>query len=163
MKTVLQISVWLLALTLNSMAHAADQRNCYIQAYDNHFLTAVGGGNRITDVIHTDATVARSWETFKVIKFINGPGYAFKTASGHYLTAVGGGGRTTDVIHSDATRPSRWERFQLISLGGNVYAIQTYSGHYLTAQDSGGRITDVIHSNATRIGNWEKFRFTCSN
>ena len=37
-----------------------------IQTYNGHFLTAVDGGNRITDTIHSDATRVGSWERFTV-------------------------------------------------------------------------------------------------
>jgi hypothetical protein len=77
---------------------------------NGHYLTAVGGGGRITDVIHSDATWLRDWE--KLTLYSLGYGwYAIQTIDGHYLTAVGGGGRTTDTIHSDATRIGAWEKF----------------------------------------------------
>lgn len=137
---------------------------CAVRTYDGHYLTAVGGGGRTTDVLHTDATRVRAWERFTLVDSGDGSSnirYGFRTSNGHYLTAVGGGGRTTDVMHSDATRLLAWEKLTLISLGGGAYAIQTINGRYLTAVDSGGRITDTIHSDATRIGAWERFRFTC--
>ena len=37
-----------------------------IQTIDGHYLTAVGGGGRITDTIHSDATRVGSWEKFRV-------------------------------------------------------------------------------------------------
>jgi hypothetical protein len=36
-----------------------------IQTIDGHFLTAVGGGGRITDVIHSDATQVQAWALFR--------------------------------------------------------------------------------------------------
>jgi hypothetical protein len=136
---------------------------CSIRAFDGHFLTAVGGGGRLTDVIHTDATRFAAWEQFQLVDVGDGHALHFgiRTVNGNFLTAVGGGGRITDVIHSDATRLAAWERFTLFSQGGGFYGIQTNDGHFLTAVDSGGRITDVIHSNATTIGTWEKFRIAC--
>ncbi|MGZ3651529.1 MAG: fascin domain-containing protein [Bdellovibrionota bacterium] len=160
MKLSLIFSILLLSLGLNTAAQAANQ-TCFIQAFDGHYLTAVNGGGETVDAIHTNATTPSTWETFTLVPFIRGGGYAIKTVRGFYLTAVGGGGRATDVVHTDATVPSRWERFNLISLGNHVFAIQTYTRNYLTAQDSGGRTTDVIHSNAVRISTWEQFRFTC--
>ena len=149
-----------LPLAFAQGAQAASR--CSIQAYDGHFLTAVGGGGQVQDAIHSDASRVQAWEIFEVRPFRSDRSkVALRTSGGYYVTAVGGGGRTTDVIHTDGTTPSRWEQFKLIPLGNQVYAIQTYTGHYLTAQDSGGRITDVIHSNATQIGNWEKFRIAC--
>jgi len=139
---------------------------CAFQTYNGHYVTAVGGGGRTTDVIHTDAVRIGAWEKFTLIDSGDGSSpihYGFLTSNGHYLTAVGGGGRITDVIHSDATWLLAWEKLTLISLGGDVYAIQTIDGHYLTAVGGGGRITDTIHSDATRIGAWEKFRVTCGH
>jgi hypothetical protein len=136
---------------------------CAIQTVNGHYLTAVGGGGRITDVIHTDATRVGSWEKFTLVD--QGAGspiqYGIQTVNGHYLTAVGGGGRITDVIHSDATQVRGWEIFYLDSLGDGQYAIKTSKGNYLTAVGGGGRTTDTIHSDATRIGSWEKFKVIC--
>src|ERR1700730_9348916 len=101
---------------------------CVFQTVNGHYLTAVGGGGRTTDVIHTDATRIGSWEKFTLIDSGTGTPviqYGIQTANGHYLTAVGGGGRTTDVIHSDATQIQAWELLTLNSLGGGVYDIQT--------------------------------------
>jgi hypothetical protein len=137
---------------------------CAIQSFDGHYLTAVGGGGRTTDVIHTDATRIGAWEKFTLVDSGDGASnihYGVRTVNGHYLTAVGGGGRITDVIHSDATQLQAWEKLTMVSLGPDFYAIQTIDGHYLTAVNSGGLITDTIHSDATRIGSWEKFRLVC--
>jgi len=137
---------------------------CAIQTFNGHYLTAVGGGGRTWDVIHTDATRIGSWEKFTLIDSGDGSPnihYGLRTTNGHYLTAVGGGGRITDVIHSDATWLLAWEKFSFVSLGFGVYAIQTIDGHYLTAVGAGGRITDTIHSDATAVLSWEKFRVTC--
>jgi hypothetical protein len=137
---------------------------CAIQTYNGHYVTAVGGGGRTTDVIHTDATRIGSWEKFTLIDSGDGSPnihYGLLTTNGHYLTAVGGGGRITDVIHSDATNLLAWEKFSFVSLGYGVYAIQTIDGHYLTAVGAGGRTTDTIHSDATAVLAWEKFRVTC--
>ena len=37
-----------------------------IQTINGHYLTAVGGGGRTTDTIHSDATRVGSWERFRV-------------------------------------------------------------------------------------------------
>ena len=37
---------------------------CSIQTTNGHYLTAVGGGGRTTDVIHSDATHLLGWEQF---------------------------------------------------------------------------------------------------
>jgi hypothetical protein len=139
---------------------------CTLQTNDGHYVTAVGGGGRTTDVLHTDATRVGSWERFTLIDSGDGSSnihYGLRTSNGHYLTAVGGGGRITDVIHSDAPWLLDWEKFSFWGLGGNVYTIQTIDGHYLTAVGGGGRITDTMHSDATRVGAWEKFRVSCTN
>jgi hypothetical protein len=74
------------------------------------FLTAVGGGGRTTDVIHSNATQLQAWEKFTLVPVGQG-WYAIETSDGDFLTAVGGGGRTTDVIHSNATQIQAWEEF----------------------------------------------------
>lgn len=140
--------------------------SCVIKTYTGNYVTAVGGGGRVTDVIHTNATRVGSWERFTLEDSCDGNSvinYGIKTVKGNYLTAVGGGGRITDVIHSDATQLQAWEKFKMISLGNGVYAIQTISGHYITAVGGGGRITDTIHTDATQIKNWEKFRVICNS
>ncbi|TYB64220.1 hypothetical protein FXF51_21000 [Nonomuraea sp. PA05] len=77
-----------------------------------HLLTAVGGGGRTTDVVHTNATVLQAWEKFALIRQ-GGDGFAIRTVNGRFLTAVGGGGRITDIIHSDATLIQSWEIFRV--------------------------------------------------
>jgi len=139
---------------------------CAFQTTNGHYLTAVGGGGRTTDVIHTDAVNIGSWEKFTLIDSGDGSPnihYGVQTVNGHLLTAVSGGGRITDVIHSDATQLLAWEKLTLISLSNGVYAIQTIDGHYLTAVGGGGRTTDTIHSDATRVGSWEQFRVSCGH
>src|SRR6201992_3686512 len=89
---------------------------CTLKTINGHYLTAVGGGGRTTDVIHTDATQIGSWEKFTLVDSNSGTAsieYGIETENGHYLTAVDGGGLTTDVIHSDATQIQAWEKFTL--------------------------------------------------
>ena len=152
-----------LALSLSGLAHAGPVL-CSFQAYDGHYLTAVGGGGRTSDVIHTDATKVGSWERFELIDL--GPSAAglrrgIRTASGNYLSAVSAGGRVTDVLHSNAVSLQEWETFTLVQLSNYEFAIRTYNGHYLTAVNSGGLTQEAIHSDATRIGTWETFRLKC--
>jgi hypothetical protein len=88
---------------------------CAMQTFNGHYLTAVGGGGRISDVIHSDATRIQAWEKFTLEDLDLGTPvitYGVKTVNGHYLTAVGAGGRISDVIHSDATRVGSWEMFK---------------------------------------------------
>ena len=141
---------------------------CTIQSFDGHYLSAIGGGGRTTDVIETNRTVASTWETFTLVPTFDSASHSgIRTASGNYLTAVGGGGRTTDVIHSNATVLQGWEEFAFVPLSGGGstgwYAIQTIDGHYLTAVNSGGigSAFEAIHSNATQIQAWEEFFFSC--
>ena len=140
---------------------------CTIQSFDGHYLSAIGGGGRTTDVIETNRTVPSTWETFTLVPTFDSASHSgIRTASGNYLTAVGGGGRTTDVIESNRTQVSTWESFGLVplpSLGPGFYAITTFNGHYLTAVNSGGiaQADQAIHSNATQIGTWEEFYFSC--
>lgn len=79
---------------------------------NGHYLTAVGGGGRNTDVIHSNTTQLLAWEKLTLVSLGDGT-WAIQTIDGHFLTAVGGGGRNTDTIHSDATRIGSWERFRI--------------------------------------------------
>lgn len=165
MKTLLMIGSFIATLVLSNFAQAQNAPvNCYIKAFDGHYLTAVGGGGRTTDVIHSDAVKAQAWERFTLVDLGKGTPnitYGIRTVKGYYMTAVDGGGRIDNVMHSNATKANDWEEFQLISLANGYYAIKTFRGNYLTAVNSGGLIKDVMHSDATRIGNWEKFKFIC--
>jgi hypothetical protein len=100
-----------------TLVDSGDGTHYGIQAFDGHYLTAVGGGGRTTDAIHSDATQLQGWEKFTVTKLPSAPGgqdvYSIGTIDGHFLTAVGGGGRTTDTIHSDATVANGWEKFHI--------------------------------------------------
>ena len=165
MKISWLVSTSIILIGIASASQAAyGPLTCAIRTINGHFVTAVGGGGRTTDVIHTDATQVGAWEKFVFEDSGDGTPlihYGLKTSNGHYLTAVGGGGRTTDVIHSDATQLQAWEKFTLIPLGLGQYAIQTSSGNYVTAVDGGGRTTDTIHTDATQIQAWEKFSLFC--
>ena len=162
MKVVIKIFVLSLTIGLYSICWARTAL-CTIQTYDGHYVTAVGGGGRITDVLHTNRTRAGSWELFTLIPLEGETHWGIKTSKGYFLTAVGGGGRITDVIHSDATQWLDWEKFKIIQIqqGVSSYAIKTISGNYLTAVGGGGRTTDVFHTDATRVGTWETFWIKC--
>lgn len=168
MKTFISLGSLLMALTTSSALQAKNApTNCYIRAYDGHYVTAVGGGGRTFDVIHTDATKAKSWEKFTLVDADKGTPnitYGIRTVKGYYLTAVDGGGRIQNVMRSNETKLRDWEEFQLEAVGQGVYAIRTFNGRYVTAVNSGGlstQVADVFHTDARKIGNWEKFRFTC--
>ena len=69
-----------------SQAAAAAATNgpltCTIQTYNGYYLTAVGGGGRTTDVIHTDATRVGSWEKFTLVDVREESEYAAGHAPG---------------------------------------------------------------------------------
>jgi hypothetical protein len=127
------------------------------------FVTATGGGGHTTDVIHTDATVPRSWEWFR-LWIEEGSGlYALQTINGRFVTAVDAGGRTTDTIHSDATAVASWELFapvRLFDANGDFsgFGLKTTKGYFLTAVGGGGQSSgDTIHTDATVAKSWETF------
>jgi hypothetical protein len=130
------------------------------------FLTAVGGGGRISDTIRTDATKIQAWEKFKLWGGDpSNPQYsAIQTVTGNFLTAVDGGGRISDTIHTNATQINTWEMFRLIPSGVSQQpgmwwsAIATYNGHYVTAVGGGGQSSgDTLHTDALKPDNWELF------
>ncbi len=162
MKTIFQILFFFILLGINSISFARNAPlNCAIKTYNGRYLTAVGGGGRIIDVIRSYTTVIGNYERFVLVDTGDGSlvPYGFRTYNGNYLSVQGGGGRITDVIRSNVTWIREWERLGLVSQGNGWYAIRTYNGNYLTAVGGGGRTTDVIHSDATRIGTWEMFQF----
>lgn len=131
--------------------------------YTGYYLTAVDGGGRTEDAIHSDAKQVGSWEKFRLLVDTATGHYGVQTDTGNYVTAVGGGGRVADVIHTDATQLRAWEKFRLPASPHdypgteNLYAIQTFDGHYLTAVGGGGKTTDAIHSDAVSVRTWEEF------
>ena len=157
-----------LAFTFSQASNAnITNLTCSIRTSTGHYLKAVGGGGRTTDVLHSDAVRVDAWERFLLIATTDVSHgevhYGLRTHTGNYLTAMGSGGKTTDVIHSNASQLQDWEKFQLVSLGNNRYALRTKSGNYLTAVGGGGRTTDVVHTDATQIGAWEVFTLNCGN
>jgi hypothetical protein len=124
------------------------------------FLTAVGGGGRTTDVIHTDATVPRSWEMFRLWSTNVSGFYGIQTLNGHFVTAVAAGGRTTDTIHTDATVVASWELFAPVPLSypQSGFGLKTIRGFFVTAVGGGGHNSGVtIHTDATVAKGWESF------
>jgi hypothetical protein len=129
-----------------------------------YYLTAVGGGGRTNDTLHTDATAVKDWEKFR---FINGgpsDPFAIQTINGHFLTAVDGGGHTANAITTAASQVSSRELFNLRPQSGSGFSphfsIQTPKGTFLTAVGHGGQNTpDAIHSDATAAQDWEMFDF----
>jgi hypothetical protein len=141
---------------------------CTIQSLDGHYLSAIDGGGRTTDVIETNRTKASAWEQFTLVPLNPGGGapahYGIQAHNGDWLTAVGGGGRTTDVIHSNATQLQAWETFTLVPVNVDWYGIQTVNGNFLTALNGGniGSSPEAILSNETHLQGWEEFKFTCN-
>jgi len=124
------------------------------------YLTAVGGGGRTTDVIHTDAIAPRAWEEFRFwVDSTTHQIYAFQTETGNFITAVDAGGLTTDAIHSDAMVISTWEMFHLLPQSSLPnFAIQTLRGFFLTAVGGGSHNSgDTIHTDALKALEWERF------
>lgn len=127
------------------------------------FLTAVAGGGRTTDVIHTDATVPRSWEMFRLWSTNAFGFYGIQTLNGHFVTAVAAGGRTTDTIHTDATVVATWELFaptRLFDANNDFsgFGLKTSRGFFLTAVAGGGHNSgDTIYTDATVAKSWETF------
>ena len=131
------------------------------------FITATGGGGHTTDAIHTDATVPRSWEWFRLWAEEGSDFYALQTIDGHFVTAVDAGGRTADTIHTDAIAVASWELFRLpkaaLPFGDSSgFNVETTRGFYLTAVGGGGHNSgDTIHTDATvpntTGSSWERF------
>ena len=148
-----------------------DPNTCSIQTSGGFYVTAVSGGGRITDVMHTNATRVGSWEKFTLVYTGDGLHYGLRTVFGYYLTAVNSGGLTTattpDVLHSDATNLLNWEKFSFVNNGDggpgqpSTWGIRAFDGHYLTALDGGGRTFAAFNSNESTVRSWEKFRITC--
>jgi hypothetical protein len=131
----IQISIWLslealsvaqvALLALSGAALAADViampgefaiQTVHPGIYNGFYLTAVDGGGRTENAIHTDARWIRSWELFRLSFDPSTGHYGIQTATNNFVTAVSGGGRTTDVIHTDATQLQSWEKFRLRTL-----------------------------------------------
>jgi hypothetical protein len=149
----------------------ADPNTCTIQTSRGFYVTAVSGGGRITDVMHTNATRVGSWEKFTLVYTGDGLHYGLRTVFGYYLTAVNSGGLTTattpDVLHSDAVNLLNWEKFSFVNNGDggpgrpSTWGIRAFDGHFLTALDGGNRTFAAFNSNESTVRSWEKFTITC--
>ena len=128
-----------------------------IETFGGYYLTAVNGGGRTTDVMHTDARRIGTWEKFRLSGTGSGQ-FAIQTASGNYVTAMNGGGLAMEAVHTDAVNIAAWEQFRMVpDQYGWRHALQTVNGHYLTAVGTGGKSADAIHADAQQTGNWEQF------
>jgi hypothetical protein len=138
---------------------------CSIQTSRGDYVTAVGGGGRTTDVMHTNATAFSSWERFALVYTGVGSSHGIRTNTRNYVTAVNSGGLSTaithDVLHTDATSLQDWEKFTFASQSDGTFGIRAFDGHFLTAIDGGGRTTDAFDSNRSSVQTWEKFRINC--
>jgi hypothetical protein len=131
-----------------------------IQTANGNYLTAVDGGGRTTDVLHTDATQIHSWEEFGIVA-TNGSevaGLAIKTVHGNFLTAVGMGGKTTDAMHSDALKPGDWETFFFrksgdLGTGYPYFITPEVGGLPLTATNGGGQTATAITVGGSNAAN----------
>jgi hypothetical protein len=151
-----------------------------IQTENGTYITAVSGGGRSSDVLHTDAAQPSKWEQFGLIPQVSQPSiypsyydmrhsspwyYAIATNTGNYLTALGGGGHTDPSMHSDATKIGAWELFRLIKCGelmsGYQYAIRRIEGLTMGAEGGGGKFTHGLvlgYSMSVEADSVEKFR-----
>lgn len=151
-----------------SAAHATDPFTCFIQTADGHYVTAVGGGGRTTDVMHTNATVPSTWERFTMVPmgdlFFH---FALRTASGNYVTAVNSGGLSSstvpDVLHTNATRIGTWEEFSTVGIAAGGVGIRVWDNHFLAALNGGNRTSRAFDSNRVNLIQPDTaFRFTCN-
>ena len=182
-KTVGSTEQYRLFLVLGSGGPGVPQQYA-IQTASFNYLTAVDGGGRTSDVLHTDAKQVQAWETFRFGLDQYGWRNAIQTVNGHYLTAVGAGGKTVDAIHSDAVKVDNWEYFYIWKCGdlgsGYQYTISAVSHPYgfLFAYGGGGRVATragVFVSGALGVlsdynlrpspfdNNWQKFRLMRQN
>ena len=152
-------------------AVAAAPANCVIKTFYGEYLTAVGGGGRETDTIHSDATQIGAWERFALVPAGNGM-VAIQTVDGHYLTAMGAGGwsdanPSNPAFHTDATRIQAGEKFTLVPITNPYYnkpfgySIRTTGGYYLGAVDGGGREVNVLNTLDNFQTNREEFQIIC--
>jgi hypothetical protein len=131
-------------------------------ARDVTYLTAVNGGGKTTDVMHTDAVLPRAWETFRLwVDSATRQWYAFQTVDGHFVTANPPGGFTAaNALRTTAGAIFGSEMFKLPGPEWIYNAIQMPTGFYLTAVDGGGHHDDdAIHTDAVEARQWEYFSF----
>ena len=146
---------------------ATDPNTCFIQTDNGNYITAVGGGGRTSDVMHTNASVPSTWERFTLVYSGDGVHYGLRTAFGYYVTAVNSGGSAAadvpDVLHTNATVLRQLGEVLLRERrhGWQVRA-PAFDGHLLSAVGGGGRTSRTFDSNRTVLSTWEKFRFTCN-
>jgi hypothetical protein len=122
------------------------------QTVSGNFITAVDGGGRTSDVLHTDAVNVAAWEEFRIAHTgsLSAFSVSIQTTSNNFLTAVGLGGKTANAIHSDATAVGTWETFFIrkfgnLSLGDSRYFIvDTNKNQAIAARGGGGQTQNTI-------------------
>jgi hypothetical protein len=122
------------------------------QTANGNFITAVNGGGRTTDVLHTDAANVAAWEEFRIAHTGSQGVFSvsIQTSSNNFLTAVGLGGKTANAIHSDATAVGTWETFFIrkfgdLSFGDSQYFIvDTSKNQAIAARNGGGQTQNTI-------------------
>lgn len=140
------------------------------QTSAGNFITAVGGGGRITDVLHTDAVNVAAWEEFYVAQTGASGAYSvsIQTQSKNFLTAVGLGGKSTDAIHSDATKVGSWETFFVRKFGDlssgylQYFIIDTSKNQAVGARSGGGQTQNTIQFFGTE-NPWARFTLIPQN
>jgi len=140
-----------------------------MQTASFNYLTAVDGGGRTSDVVHTDAKQVQSWETFRFYFDPSTGFHAIQTVSTNYLTALGGGNHVDPpAVHTDATKVDNWEKFHLWKCGDLstnwYYEIWVpYNGTLLMAVGGGGRTKDALHAYEAPQNNWGRFQLIRQN
>jgi hypothetical protein len=149
-----------------------------IQTVRGFYLTAIGGGDQ-TDppVLHTDATTAKTWEQFALLKsddpgsgntfgiMVSGGGLG-PADPGDWIVATNGGHENGNdglqpVTIGVGNLDSVTLGWTIIRQSDGTYAFQTSSRYYLTA-NGGGAPGDYgpWRTDASQVGNWEKFTLT---
>jgi hypothetical protein len=159
-----------------TLAGPATNGSWTIRLLDGHFVTAVGGGGQATRAFHTDATVAKSWESFYILKtgdLGSGLPYVIRPAGtgnvpGHgekvsFLTAINGGNRQVGALtFNGPLKPE--SHFNLIAQPDGSFAFKTSNGFtFITADDGGGLAhgtpqMDNLITTKSHVQDWEKFR-----
>lgn len=128
------------------------------QTVNGNFITAVSGGGRTTDVLHTDAVNVAAWEEFRIAQAGSSGAFSvsIQTHSNNFLTAVGLGGKITNAIYSNATTIGTSElfffrKFGDLGLGDSQYFIvDTNYNQAIAARGGGGQTQKTIQFFGTK-------------
>ena len=123
-----------------------------IQTQSGNYITAVDGGGRVTDVLHTDAKLVQGWEEFRIASTgsLGAFSVSIQTNSNNFLTAVGMGGKTTNAMHSDAVKVGTWETFFIRSYLGvdpannEYFIVDTDKNQAIAPRQGGGQTQNTI-------------------